>query len=89
MLVFALLESWLRFLQRKIAIFVEGWFFEAFFASIIVTNSIFIAVQVEWASQDPGGELPFFLFVIFGKRCAVRCKKGGRFRTAGVLTWGL
>lgn len=57
-------ESWLRFLRRKIALFVEGWFFEAFFASIIVTNSVFIAVQVEWASQNPGGELPLFLFLI-------------------------
>jgi hypothetical protein len=29
-------ESWLRFVQRKIKDFVAGWFFEAFFASIIV-----------------------------------------------------
>lgn len=57
-------ESWLRFVQRKIKDFVAGWFFEAFFASIIVTNSIFIAVQVEWASQNPGGDMPLFLFMI-------------------------
>jgi hypothetical protein len=29
-------ESWLRFVQSKIKDFVAGWFFEAFFASIIV-----------------------------------------------------
>lgn len=57
-------ESWLRFIWRKLDKFVNGWFFEAFFATIIVTNSIFIAIQVEWASVEPGAEMPQFFFVI-------------------------
>eukprot|EP00434_Breviolum_minutum_P022104 symbB.v1.2.019515.t1/scaffold1454.1/size117754/1 len=57
-------ESWLRFFRRKVELLVTSWFFEAFFATIIVTNSIFIAVQVEVASMDPGAEMApgFFVF---------------------------
>ncbi|CAE7338587.1 Cacna1h [Symbiodinium natans] len=33
---------------------VGSWWFESFFASVIVTNSIFIAVQVEIAAVQPG-----------------------------------
>jgi len=57
-------ESWLRFFRRKVELLVTSWFFEAFFATIIVTNSIFIALQVEVASMDPGAEMDpgFFVF---------------------------
>jgi len=49
-----------RFLQEIVS---SGWF-EAFFAVVILTNSVFIAVQVEAAAQNPGVDSVGGFFVI-------------------------
>lgn len=49
-----------RFLQEFVS---SGWF-EAFFAVVILTNSVFIAVQVEAAAQNPGVDSVGGFFVI-------------------------
>ncbi|CAE7338625.1 SCN10A [Symbiodinium natans] len=53
----------LSFPRRVLARVVKCWLFEAFFAVVILSNSIFIAVQVEAASRDPGvdQDVGFFL----------------------------
>ncbi|CAE7490380.1 Cacna1c [Symbiodinium sp. CCMP2592] len=48
-------------LARKM---VSSWMFETFFAGVIMTNSIFIAVQVELSAQQPGRSPNRGMFIV-------------------------
>jgi len=50
--------------QKPLRQLVRSWMFECFFAFAIFTNSVFIAVQVELAAQDPGKAPDPALFVV-------------------------
>mmetsp|Transcript_8158 Transcript_8158/g.19463 ORF Transcript_8158/g.19463 Transcript_8158/m.19463 type:complete len:637 (-) Transcript_8158:3-1913(-) len=54
------LYSW----QKKLWPFVKSGLFEAFFGFIIVTNSVFIAAQIEMASVTPGAAQPEVFFIL-------------------------
>lgn len=44
---------------------MTSWLFEAFFAAVILSNSVFIAVQIEVASQrDPNAKPDHAFFTI-------------------------
>ncbi|CAK9110207.1 unnamed protein product [Durusdinium trenchii] len=43
---------------------VSSWQFEAFFAVVIATNSLFIGLSIEWEAQERTFTLPTELFVI-------------------------
>jgi len=54
--------------QRFMDKLVNAWMFEAFFALVIMTNSVVIAVQVEELAKDPGAptsEVSFFVNSIY------------------------
>ncbi|CAE7665311.1 Cacna1f [Symbiodinium pilosum] len=48
-------------LARKL---VDAYSFETFFAGVIMTNSLFIAIQVEYSASQPGGPPNFGLFIV-------------------------
>ncbi|CAJ1434096.1 unnamed protein product, partial [Effrenium voratum] len=50
--------------QIRLRRLVESWMFEALFASVIFTNSAFIAVQVEIAASNPGQPQSDALFAV-------------------------
>ena len=43
---------------------MSSWQFEAFFAVVIATNSLFIGLSIEWEAQERTFTLPTELFVI-------------------------
>ena len=48
----------LRRCQTRLFEFVNSWIFEAFFATVIATNSIFIGVTIQWESAERTLSLP-------------------------------
>ncbi|CAE7869255.1 CATSPER1 [Symbiodinium microadriaticum] len=54
----------LSFPRRALARIVKSWLFEAFFALVILSNSVFIAVQVEATARDPGINQDVGYFVV-------------------------
>eukprot|EP00439_Symbiodinium_sp_Y106_P070333 s2518_g12.t1 len=54
----------LSFPRRVLARIVKCWLFEAFFALVILSNSVFIAVQVEATAKDPGIDQDVGYFVV-------------------------
>ncbi|OLP87019.1 Cation channel sperm-associated protein 1 [Symbiodinium microadriaticum] len=50
--------------QRCTARLVKSWLFEAFFGTLIVSNSAFIAVQVQSSAEAPGQPLDHSFFIV-------------------------
>lgn len=50
--------------QRCTARLVKSWLFEAFFGTLIVSNSAFIAVQVQSSAEAPGQPLDHSSFIV-------------------------
>mmetsp|Transcript_53872 Transcript_53872/g.100929 ORF Transcript_53872/g.100929 Transcript_53872/m.100929 type:complete len:581 (+) Transcript_53872:47-1789(+) len=50
--------------RHMLARLLKSWMFEAFFAAVILSNSIFIAIQVEASARDPGAESSLSDFII-------------------------